>query len=171
MPRKLTKGKPGVRAKITEDMITEVEKLRGNGVRKQNDLALCLDISPKSFQNYINTGKEYQRCLDEGEKPDEKGEIYFRFMLAFKRGSTKFKEELIQRISEAGKDSSRWQANAWLLERMHQDEFGQNRKSEKEIEAEIQRRVDEIARLGAVLLPAVDLAKIGSKEFVDKKDE
>jgi hypothetical protein len=47
--------------------------------------------------------------------------------------------ELLAQIELAGKNPQQWQANAWLLERLYPDEFGQVRQLNLRIEEEMNR--------------------------------
>lgn len=48
---------------------------------------------------------------------------YLWFLYEYELAEHSRKEELMKRIEKAGEDPKRWAANAWLLERLHPDEF------------------------------------------------
>jgi len=50
-------------------------------------------------------------------------EDYLWFLYEYELAEDARKKALMKRIDEAGEDPRRWQANAWLLERLHPDEF------------------------------------------------
>ena len=66
-------------------------------------------------------------------------EDYLWFLYEFELAEHSRKQTLMRRIDEAGEDPKRWQANAWLLERLHPDEFSLRQnvqitdRSEKEV--------------------------------------
>lgn len=56
-----------------------------------------------------------------GENASEKRRLYYEFSLAVDRAIPRRKRKLLGIIHDAGIGS--WQASAWLLERLHSDEF------------------------------------------------
>lgn len=87
--------------KLTNDMLVEIEKYASLGLWEK-DIANILGY----HENYFYS--ELKR-------------LHPSVSVAIKKGRSKLKANLLQKIRSAG--DGQWQANAWLAERLWQEEF------------------------------------------------
>ena len=126
-------GGMGRPTKCTRELAEMIATLIANGSNIKDACAI-VDIHVQSFYSWMGRGRnEMQRIYDLDQAGissdvllDEEDYLYF-FELIEKAKPIR-KMSLIERIQTAGK--SQWQANAWLLERLHPDEFGRKVKVE-----------------------------------------
>jgi hypothetical protein len=89
------------------------------------DAAILNGIDEGSFYNWMLRGeKEYNRLIAHPRaKPKEREAPFLEFFKYIKGAIPRRKSSLLSRIHAASADSRTWQAAAWLLERLHPDEF------------------------------------------------
>lgn len=82
-------------------------------------------ISRRTLYEWIYKGREIRELREENPAGQltPYDEDYLWFLTNYELAEIERKTELLRRIEESGKDPKRWQANAWLLERLHPDEF------------------------------------------------
>lgn len=97
----------GNRSKFKPEMIAEIEKYASIGLWIQ-DIALIIGYN----KSYFYELKVLHPDIDD----------------AIKRGRARLKAGLLAKINTAG--GGQWQANAWLCERLWQDEFAVKQKLE-----------------------------------------
>lgn len=122
------------RAKLTEEMVAEAIKLKGDGLADA-DIICALGIHPSTFYRWIGEPKnKLQRELSDGLKKEE----------------AEFKHTLLTTIRAAALARNQyWTAAAWLLERKYPDEYGKaDRRREDEGASDTPRIV-----LGVVAKP------------------
>lgn len=100
--------KAGRNTKLTPDLQKEICKNISSGLSNV-DACKISNINETTFYDWLSRG-------DTGEKP------YAKFVEAVEIALLKFKRFHIGQIVIAGK--SKWQANAWILERKYPKEFG-----------------------------------------------
>lgn len=108
-----TKARPGRPSKLT----AEVKEVLLDAIRKgmtQARAARLVAIHPETFANWQKRGAE-----------QTKGE-YFEFFEGLKKAEVGRIFACLDRIEKAGERGT-WQADAWLLERCHPDEYGRQR--------------------------------------------
>ena len=112
----------GAKTKLDKEKIKKAASIIANG-----NFAITaqqfLRISPQTWYNWINWG-ETQFNLEE-DKRDPKKKIYLEFFDAIKSAESQAEITAVKNIRTAGLDPSRWQANAWFLERKFPDRWGQ----------------------------------------------
>ena len=110
------------------DELTELIATGISGGLSEKDAAEAVGLSVNTLNRWKRRGREeIERLIDaenNGEiaEIDPSEEVFVNFCEAMKRSVPQRKYKLLQRIDDAGKGT--WQANAWLLERIHPDEFG-----------------------------------------------
>ncbi len=90
----------------------------------QTMCAQAAGIARRTLYYWLDKGKQIRQLKEDAPHllpltPYDKD--YTWFLRAFEKAEIKRKEELLSRIDKAGEKS--WQPNAWLLERLHPDEF------------------------------------------------
>ena len=117
----------GARGKLDKEKIKKASSIIANG-----NFAITaqqfLRISPQTWYNWMNWGEE-QSLLDEDER-DPKKRIYMEFFDSIKSAEAQAEITAVKNIRTAGLDPSRWQANAWYLERKHPERWGQRQGGE-----------------------------------------
>ena len=82
-------------------------------------------IARRTLYEWLYKGQEVRAARE--ENPDTQltpyDEDYLWFLLQYEKAEYARKKQLVGRIDTAGQDPKKWQANAWLLERLHPDEF------------------------------------------------
>lgn len=102
-------GRP---TKLTKQVIKDVCCCISDGL-KYEDACLVAGISVSSFCEWRVKGEK---------QPDT---IYGELLDSVKKAQAKRKQRLLKKIEAAGDEQ--WQANAWILERGHPDEFGKTK--------------------------------------------
>lgn len=146
-------GRHGRRTKCTPEIIRKIAIMIANGSTAK-EAALLAGISESVFYRWIKRGRKERIRLEElGIEDDDKSEAdmnelpYLELFEAVNTAIPLRKAILVERIRKAGEDSRNWTANAWLLERLHPDEFG--RKTRLEItKVPWQEEVVEVIRQG-----------------------
>ena len=91
----------------------------------QKSAAISAGISEKTFYNYLERARtviaEVQE--DPARAITEADWLYLKFLAKIEEAEAEVENRLLGRIDEAGK--SRWQANAWILERRFGDRWAQ----------------------------------------------
>src|SRR5271167_4898492 len=77
----------------------------------------CARITPSGLMKWKKQGKD---ALDANRFDDEHAQFYLDYQSA--RGA--LAHELLNRIKEAGAEARHWNANAWMLERAFQKDYG-----------------------------------------------
>lgn len=82
-------------------------------------------ISRRTLYEWIYKGQDIRlaREADPDAKLTPYDEDYLWFLAKYENAEHSRKRMLLKRIEEAGEDPKKWQANAWLLERLHPEEF------------------------------------------------
>lgn len=88
--------------------------------------AQAADVSRRTLYDWRYKGEEIRRLKE--ENPDELpltpyDDDYLWFLRKWEAAELKRKQTLLKKIEDAGDDPKRWTANAWLLERLHPEEF------------------------------------------------
>jgi hypothetical protein len=82
-------------------------------------------IARRTLYEWLYKGQEVRAARE--DNPDTQvtpyDEDYLWFLLQYELAEHSRKKDLLGRIEDAGKDPRKWQANAWLLERLHPEEF------------------------------------------------
>ena len=131
-------NKYGRRTKCTEELIKEIGVRIARDGSSNLEAALLSGIHEMSFYRWMQRGRtEHNRLIDEHDVEDDSVEladsVELPFLLLFQTVNKAIpirKATLVQRIRKAGEDPRNWTANAWLLERMHPDEFGRKTRLE-----------------------------------------
>ena len=120
--------------KLTEEMVEQAIKLKGDGL-SNGDIICALGIHESTFYRWIGNPKnKLQRALSEGLKKEE----------------AEFKQTLLTTIRAAALARNQyWTAAAWLLERKYPDEYG---KAERQRDAGSDEAAPRIV-LGVVAKP------------------
>lgn len=82
-------------------------------------------IARRTLYEWLYKGQEVRAAREENPEVQitPYDEDYLWFLLQYEIAEHSRKKELVGRIEDAGKDPKKWQANAWLLERLHPEEF------------------------------------------------
>lgn len=130
-------GKKGRRTKCTPELIQEVAVRIARDGCTYLDAAKLSGISPASFQIWMRRGrKEQARLIALGLDSSDEDAVdayelpFLEFFETIDKAIPLRKTLLVERIRNAGKDPRNWTANAWLLERLHPDEFGRKTRLE-----------------------------------------
>jgi len=124
----LTEIKPfraGRKTKCTPEIIELITRMVAQGLSTRDSCKIA-QIDTGTFYNWQRRGrKEYKRLERLSYDWDEKDiiateAIYMLFFHAIKKAVPFRKLRLISKIQQ----SNQWQSSAWLLERLHPDEFG-----------------------------------------------
>lgn len=91
--------------------------------------AQAAGVSRRTIYAWLDKGKQIRELKEYFPEqlpltPFDKD--YLWFISGWEKAELKRKAELLKRISDAGGDG-KWQADAWLLERLHPDEFSTRR--------------------------------------------
>lgn len=84
-------------------------------------------ISRRTLYDWIDKGVAARDAADTGVMLTPNDQEYLWFIEAYDEAQLERKRELLSRIEEAGSDAGKWQANAWLLERLYPEEFSLKR--------------------------------------------
>ncbi len=127
----------GRRTKCTVEVIQEIGIRIARDGSTQKEAALLTGISESVFYRWMTRGrKERIRLEGLGVEKDDKGRAnpdelpYLELFEVVIRAIPLRKALLVERIRKAGQDPRNWTANAWLLERLHPDEFGRKTRLE-----------------------------------------
>jgi transposase len=86
-------------------------------------------ISRRTLYDWVDKGEAARDALE--TDPDAKltpfDQEYLWFLEQYEKAQLERKKTLLSRIEDAGSDAGKWQANAWLLERLYPDEFSMKR--------------------------------------------
>lgn len=86
-------------------------------------------ISRRTLYDWIDKGVAARDAVE--TDPDAKltpyDQEYLWFLEQYEIAQLERKKTLLARIEDAGADAGKWQANAWLLERLYPDEFSMKR--------------------------------------------
>jgi hypothetical protein len=128
---------PGRKTKCTPELTELIARIIAEGALSTKDACALIGLPEATFYSWQKRGiAEVKRLNDAyGDTWDETDVLqdelpFFRFAYAVKRAVPYRKLELLQRIKKAGEDSRNWTANAWLLERIHTNEFGRHTRVE-----------------------------------------
>lgn len=152
LPEQLERGKPPI---VNRDR--DRAKFALKAVRKGHSTTMAAQaagVSRRTLYDWRYKAEEIRRLQEEA--PEELpltpyDSDYLWFLREWEKAELKRKEELLKRIEDAGED--KWQANAWLLERLHPEEFSLRRTVEvadrrREKDVWTVRIGDNIAALG-----------------------
>lgn len=149
-------NKQGRRTKCTPDIIKEIGVRIARDGSTAKEAALLAGISESIYYRWLKRGRKEHMRLEAQEIETEEGKResanpvelpYLQLFGVVSKAIPLRKALLVKRIRKAGEDPRNWTANAWLLERMHPDEFG--RKTRLEIaKVPWQEEVIEVIRQG-----------------------
>lgn len=112
----------GRRTACTPELTKEIADLITQGLSNKDACAI-VGISQTSYHNWINRAElELERLKESKTRLRKREKPFIEFLEAIKKAIPDRKKELINRI--ARHSHQYWQAAAWLLERLHPDEFG-----------------------------------------------
>ncbi len=130
-------GRSGRRTKCTAEVIQEIAVRIARDGSTQKDAALLSGISESVFYRWMARGRKERLRLEglgvENFEKDLADSVELPFLELFEvvgKAIPLRKALLVERIRNAGKDPRNWTANAWLLERLHPDEFGRKTRLE-----------------------------------------
>jgi hypothetical protein len=121
----VTFKRAGRKTKCTPELIELLAKLISHGLSTRDSCAIA-EINPTTFYSWMNRGQAELDRLDSlphdwnEDDLDPNSQIFLLFLNAIKKSIPARKLMLIDDI----KKSDQWQSKAWLLERLHPDEFG-----------------------------------------------
>lgn len=86
-------------------------------------------VARRTLYEWLYKGQDVReaRQYDPEARVTPYDDDYLWFLEEWEKAELSRKQELLDRIAEAGKDPKRWQANAWLAERLYPDEFSLRR--------------------------------------------
>lgn len=120
----------GKRTTCNEEITLQIATLIAKGSTAK-DAAILSGINPSTYAVWRKRGRlERDRLQALGIEDDDisQAEVrempYLIFFHATEKAIPMRKALFLGRIEEAGRDTRNWTANAWLLERIHPDEFG-----------------------------------------------
>lgn len=93
-------------------------------------------LSRRTLNRWLAAGRKAQGKRDAGEVLDEREDMYVTVAAAFASGHAAIQAECLQGITAAGKNGT-WQAQAWMLERVWHEQYGQGRQEVKALRAEL----------------------------------
>jgi hypothetical protein len=99
-------------------------------IRKGNTTTMAAQaggISRRTLYDWIDKGLAARDAVDTGIQLTPNDQEYLWFIGMYEQAQLERKQTLLDRIEEAGSDAGKWQANAWLLERLYPDEFSLKR--------------------------------------------
>lgn len=120
-----TSRRAGRKSKCTIEMIEIIARAIAEGLSTKDTCAL-VEIDPTTFYRWFNDGEEEIKRLDALPHDWDENDInphlvnYVLFNNAVKKAIPMRKLALINKIRLADE----WQSKAWLLERLHPEEFG-----------------------------------------------
>ena len=127
-------GRP---TKCTAEIIEEIGVRIARDGSTQKEAALLAGISESVFYRWMTRGRKERIRLEKLGVEDDEKELAnpdeLPFLELFEvviRAIPLRKALLVERIRKAGQDPRNWTANAWLLERLHPDEFGRKTRLE-----------------------------------------
>lgn len=91
------------------------------------DACTAAGITDKTAENWMKRGERFAKKEDRGEAVPEAEAPFVRFFREAKKAAAMGKAELVDIIRTKAldaKDPKAWCAAAWLLERMHPQQFG-----------------------------------------------
>lgn len=159
--------KTGRRTKCTAEITLKIATLiaRGSSAR---DASVLAGIASCTYQKWRNRGrKELTRLQELGVEDDDVSladvdEVpYLVFFHATEKAIPIRKALYLGRIERAGRDPRNWKAIAWLLERLHPDEYGRSTRLEIR---QIDWRIEVIEGIRDGLEFEVIARKIGDEE-------
>jgi hypothetical protein len=118
-------------SKCTPDRIDAIEQDIILGLSNK-DAALANDIDPATIGYWMKRGRiQAERYNADPDYIPPSGErMFLYFYKRINSAVAKRKKLYLSRIAAAGEDPKHWTANAWMLERMHTQEFGRQIKIE-----------------------------------------
>ncbi len=130
-------NKKGRRTKCTPELIQEIAVRISRDGCTYLDAAKLSGISPATLQTWMRRGrKEQARLIALGLDSNDEDAIdihefpFLEFFETIDKAIPLRKALLVERIRDAGRDPRNWTANAWLLERLHPDQFGRKTRLE-----------------------------------------
>ncbi len=129
----------GPRTKCTPELIEEIATRIAYQGSSYMDACKLAGIHEATFYDWLRRGRVERARLhklgvevkgDGADKALPEELPYLTFFEMVEKAVPARKALLVGRIAEAGKDPRNWTANAWLLERMHPDEFGRKTRLE-----------------------------------------
>lgn len=86
-------------------------------------------ISRRTLYDWVDKGTAARDAIetDPEAKLTPNDQEYLWFLEQYEKAQLARKQTLLARIEEAGSDAGKWQANAWLLERLYPEEFSMKR--------------------------------------------
>ncbi len=129
----------GRRTKCTAEVIQEIAVRIARDGSTQKDAALLSGISESVFYRWMARGRKEKARLealgiededDEKDRADFEELPFLELFDTINRAIPLRKALLVELIRKAGQDPRNWTALAWLLERLHPDEFGRKTRIE-----------------------------------------
>lgn len=115
-----TKLNPEVQQRI-------IEALRAGNY--QDAAAAYAGIHEATFHNWMNRGREEERRVMDGEKPDAKEAPFREFFVAVEKARSEAEVRNVMHIQRAAQEGT-WQAAAWFLERSYPRKWGRKDRHE-----------------------------------------
>lgn len=151
-----TEFRTGRKTLCTPELIDYLFEKISTGSTVKAACAMAI-LTESSYYSWMARGqKESKRLEQDNAYPIEKESIYLDFMESMKKAIPFRKDILMKRIIIAGEEN--WQANAWMLERLHPDEYG--KRTIVKIET-WETEIIELIRQGTVTFDQVE-AKLGT---------
>ena len=104
-----------------------VEALRAGNY--QDSSAAYAGIHEATFHNWMSRGREEERRIADGEKPNPKEEAFREFFAAVEKARSESEVRNVMYIQRAAQDGT-WQAAAWFLERSFPRKWGRKDRHE-----------------------------------------
>jgi hypothetical protein len=95
----------------------------------QEDCARYAGIDPRTLFETLQRGEEAEQAIGRGEDPGPTERLFALFAREFKHAKAEAKVRTLSRITQAAeglgpyRGNPQWTAAAWILERMHPDQF------------------------------------------------
>ncbi len=112
---------------LTPEMMEKIDELLIEGMFEKHVQGL-LGIAPSTWQKWKKDARELEDnllkgtiCEDDLEDDDKK---LIEFLMITKKGRNECIRKNLANIQKAGTDITHWQASAWYLERVANEEFG-----------------------------------------------
>ena len=122
--KKRARGKPDHKGlKCTEDLIYDF-CFHIKRMIPATTVCDLMGIGKTTYQNWKRYGREYEKQLDEGEKPNPDHEIYFKFFDSERRAQGHWKVRVIERSLNPKELKSTWVRDMTILERRDRDNWG-----------------------------------------------
>ena len=118
--------------KCTPDRIQAITKDIELGLTDK-DAALANDIDPATLWDWMKRGRIQAQLYNQDPDnyiPPSGERLFYLLYKSVSSAVSKRKQFYLERIRDAGGDPNKWQANAWILERLHTQEFGRQIKVE-----------------------------------------